>query len=174
MRELLAALGALLQARGQRYTVVVVGGSSLLLQGLSTRTTQDVDVVALVERGLFRKADPLPAGLEEAARDVGVTAGVGGDWLNSMAAIVMNEPGLPQGFADRATALDFGALTVLVASRFDLICMKLHAAVDRASPSKHLDDLRLLKPSSGELVEAGVWARGHDRRLGSDFSWLPI
>jgi hypothetical protein len=162
VRELLAALGALLGARGQEYAVVIVGGGSLLLQGLTTRTTQDVDVIALVEHGLFRKADPLPADLAEAARDVGLAAGLDRDWLNSVAAVVMNEPGLPKGFAERAAVLDFGALTVFVASRFDLICLKLQAAVDRASPSKHLDDLRLLEPTKDELIEAGAWARGHD------------
>lgn len=169
LNQLLNALGALLEARGLAYSVVAIGGSSLLLRGLSVRTTEDLDVVALVEDGAYRKADPLPQRLVEAARDVGVAAGVREDWLNAIAADVMNPPGLPAGFAQRADVYTFGALTVHVASRFDLICLKLHAAVDRAPASKHLDDLRVLRPTGEELIEAGKWATTHDPSPG--FRW---
>jgi hypothetical protein len=116
----------------------------------------------MVEDGAYIKADRLPADLLDAARQIGVAAGIREDWLNSVAADVMNPPGLPPGFADRVRVLRYGTLTIHVASRVDLICLKVHAAVDRAPASKHLDDLRLLEPTSAELIQAGQWAVGHD------------
>ncbi len=169
LERLLQAVGQLLESRGLEYSVVAVGGGGLLLQRLSVRTTVDLDIVALVRNGSYVKADSLPADLREAVRQVGLAGGVREDWLNSVAADVMNPPGLPAGFADRAEKLRFGALTVHVASRFDLICLKVHAAVDRAPASKHLDDLRLLNPTPDELIEAGRWAMGHDPSPG--FRW---
>jgi Nucleotidyltransferase of unknown function (DUF6036) len=59
-RELLAALSEQLAARGQRYELVVVGGSGLLALGFPDRPTGDVDVVALWEAGSLRTAKPLP------------------------------------------------------------------------------------------------------------------
>ena len=57
--ELLAALSEQLAARGQRYELVVAGGSGLLALGVTDRPTRDVDVVALWEAGSLRKAKPL-------------------------------------------------------------------------------------------------------------------
>jgi len=50
----------------------VIGGASLLVLGLVTRTTRDVDVVALVEGDELVSAQPLPAVLRQAA---GIVAG---------------------------------------------------------------------------------------------------
>lgn len=41
----LTLLGRLLEGSGHRYSVVVVGGAALLLRGLITRATVDVDEV---------------------------------------------------------------------------------------------------------------------------------
>ena len=68
--DALDTLGALLARRGMSYELAVVGGSSLLLLGLSNRVTQDLDAVALVQGGAYVPADPLPAGLVTATRDV--------------------------------------------------------------------------------------------------------
>jgi hypothetical protein len=45
--QILSALGEQLAARGERYELVVIGGSGLLALGLVERTTRDVDIVAL-------------------------------------------------------------------------------------------------------------------------------
>src|SRR5712691_5203589 len=95
LNRLLTALGALLESRRLAYSLVVIGGGSLLLRELGVRPTQDLDAVALVEDDRYVKADPLPAELVQAAREVGTAAGVRPDWLNSVAADVMNPPGLP-------------------------------------------------------------------------------
>jgi hypothetical protein len=161
LEELLEALGGLLQARGHAYTVVTVGGGSLLLLKLGIRPTRDLDVIALAVGGEYRKAATLPAPLVDAARDVGIAAGVGEHWLNAGPAGLMDF-GLPAGFAGRAEVRQYGTLTVHIAARFDQICFKLYAAVDQAPASKHLEDLRLLEPTAEELVEAARWSTTHD------------
>lgn len=148
-------------ARGHTYTLITVGGGSLLLQRLSVRPTRDLDVIAVGNGEALRKAEVLPTPLLAAARDVGVAAGVGENWLNAGPAGLM-DLGLPAGFDDRAEVRRFGSLTLRIASRFDQICFKLYAAVDQAPASKHLDDLRLLEPTAEELVAAARWSMTHD------------
>ncbi len=58
--EALETLGELLEERGHRYELAVVGGGSLLLQGLLSRTTADLDVVARIESSGYLTAEPLP------------------------------------------------------------------------------------------------------------------
>jgi hypothetical protein len=161
LENLLQTLGRLLEARGHSYALVTAGGGSLLLLGLSVRPTRDLDVIAVADGGAYRKADRLPAALVEAARDVGVAAGVGENWLNAGPPSLLDF-GLPDGFMKRAAEWRYGGLTLYVASRFDQICFKLYAAVDQAPASKHLDDLRLLQPTAEELIEAGSWSTTHD------------
>jgi len=45
--QLLNALGEQLAARGESYTLAVVGGSALLALGLISRPTRDVDILAI-------------------------------------------------------------------------------------------------------------------------------
>lgn len=161
LEELLEALGQLLEARGHTYTLITVGGGSLLLQRLSVRPTRDLDVIAVGNGEALRKAEVLPTPLLAAARDVGVAAGVGENWLNAGPAGLM-DLGLPAGFDERAEVRRFGSLTLHIASRFDQICLKLYAAVDQAPASKHLDDLRLLEPTAEELVAGARWSMTHD------------
>jgi hypothetical protein len=161
MEDLLTALGDLLEARGLAYSVVTVGGGSLMLLKLSIRPTRDLDVVALLENDTYVKADPLPGPLIDAARDIGTAMGVGGNWLNAGPASLLDF-GLPAGFRQRTVVRRYGSLTVQVASRFDQICFKLYAAVDQGPSSKHLDDLRLLEPTHAELLEAARWSTTHD------------
>ena len=61
-QELLGALGEQLAARGESYTLAVVGGSALIALGLISRATRDVDVLALVEGQELVSAEPLPPG----------------------------------------------------------------------------------------------------------------
>ena len=165
LESLLEGLGQVLEARGLTYTLVTVGGASLLLQRLSVRPTRDLDVIAVGDGQGLRKAEVLPTSLLEAARDVGIAAGVGENWLNAGPAGLMDF-GLPAGFIERCEVKRYGSLTLLIASRFDQICFKLYAAVDQAPASKHLDDLRLLEPTADELVAAARWSMTHDPSAG--------
>jgi len=161
VREVLAALSEQLAANGQRYELVVVGGSALLALGLVERTTKDVDVVALRQAGVLSKADPLPPELISARNRVASDFGLSEDWLNSGPADLMDF-GLPEGFLERVRRWDLGAgLTVHFASRLDQIHLKLYALVDQGL-GKHEGDLRALTPSREELIQAARWTRSHD------------
>lgn len=158
--RLLFALAEQLEAAGERYDLVVVGGSALLALRLVERPTRDVDVVALNAGDVLRSAVALPRALLAARDRVAVDLGVTEDWLNSGPARLLDF-GLPDGFAQRWTTRRYGpALTVRWASRYDQIHFKLYAAVDQAG--KHLRDLEALAPAEDELVAAARWARTHD------------
>jgi hypothetical protein len=159
---ILGALGEQLSARGERFELVVIGGSALLTLGLVERTTKDVDIVAIRSDGDLENADPLPVGLLAArdlvARDFSLLP----RWLNPGPAKLL-EFGLPDGFVDRLERRDYGpGLTVYFASRYDQIHFKLYAAVDEGGPGKHEADLRALAPTEAELIAAARWSRSHD------------
>jgi hypothetical protein len=157
----LEALSETLQARGLEYELVAVGGSSLVLLGLICRATRDLDIVAIVKDGRYVEAARLPQPLLDAVRDVGEVLGIGSDWLNPGPAALLDF-GWPEGFAERAEIRSLGALTLHLASRVDQVALKLYAAVDQGPRSKHVGDLRALKPTPEELRAAGSWARTHD------------
>jgi hypothetical protein len=159
---LLHALGDQLAAVGAAFDVVVVGGSALLVLGLASRATKDVDVLAVRTGGSLVSADPLPKALVEASGRVARDFGLPADWLNSGPAGLMDF-GLPDGFAERVKVREYGpALTVRFASRFDQIHFKLYAAVDASTPGKHAADLSELSPTRDELIAAARWSRTHD------------
>lgn len=159
--ELLAALSEQLAARGQHYELVVIGGSGLLALGFTDRPTRDVDVVALWEAGSLRKAEPLPKELIEARNRVARDFRLPENWLNPGPADLMDF-GLPAGFMDRVQAQRLGdGLTVHFASRLDQIHFKLYALVDQGA-GKHEQDLRALRPTHEELIQAARWTRTHD------------
>jgi hypothetical protein len=70
LEEALRTLGAVLQQRGTPYSILVVGGGSLLLLRLIDRPTGDLDVVGLAEKGEYHKIETLPAPLATAAAQV--------------------------------------------------------------------------------------------------------
>lgn len=165
--RLLGALGEQLAARGERFELVVIGGSALLALGLIERTTRDVDIVALRSGEGLEGAKPLPAGLREAcdlvARDFSLPA----EWLNPGPTDLLRF-GLPDGFVDRLQRRDYGeSLVVYLASRYDQIHFKLYAAVDQG-PGKHESDLRALMPTTDELIAAARWSRTQDPSDGYD------
>jgi hypothetical protein len=159
--QLLSVLGEQLAALGQRFELVVVGGSGLLALGLIERSTRDVDILALRSGDELASARPLPPSLEVARDRVARDFSLPTDWLNPGPTALL-EFGLPEGFLDRLDRRDYGdALTVYLASRYDQIHFKLYALVDRG-PGKHEDDLRALSPTKAELLAAARWSRLHD------------
>ena len=160
--RLLRALGEQLSHMGHGYDLVVIGGSALLALRLVSRSTQDVDVVALAGGSGLHEALPLPQPLVEARDRVARDFALPEDWLNSEAARDMLRLGLPDGFMERLVRREYGPfLTVRYASRIDQIHFKLHATVDRGG-GKHLADLQALEPTAEELILAARWARTHD------------
>lgn len=159
--ELLLAVGEQLAVRGQRHVIAVVGGSALIALRLVSRATRDVDVVAVVRDNELVSAEPLPAGLREAADVVARDFGLPSEWLNNGPASLL-ELGLPDGFMRRAERHIYGqSFEVLFASRLDQIHFKLYAAVDQGA-GRHLADLLALTPSEDELIQAARWSETHD------------
>lgn len=161
LQEALAILGELLADRKLHYEVVAIGGGGLLLLGLLSRPTKDVDLVALVDHGYFVSAENLPIPLLDAIHEVGNALRLGKNWVNSGPTGLLKE-GLPDGFVGRMETLHFGGLTVHLAGRFDQICFKLYAATDHDRNSKHFSDLESLKPTKEELQQAAKWCRTQD------------
>lgn len=157
----LEALGALLGHCGQAFEVVVSGGAGLLLLGVLNRPTQDVDLVAIVEKGQAVSARPMPAALETAAQEIALDRGLPTNWLNPGPTQLLNL-GLPKGFMNRCQRWDYGGLVVYAVGRREQIHFKLYAAVDQGSESKHASDLKLLCPSVEELHTAADWCKTHD------------
>jgi Nucleotidyltransferase of unknown function (DUF6036) len=159
--SILSALGDQIRAQGARIEFVVIGGSALSALGLVTRSTRDVDVVALVQDGDLKSAKPFPIPLEQARRRVARDFALEENWLNPGPGDLL-EFGLPDGFWDRLTTRQYGdALVVHFASRFDQIHFKLYAMVDQGL-GRHEADLRALSPTRDELIQAAKWARTHD------------
>jgi hypothetical protein len=159
--RLLSALGQQLRARRERYSIIVVGGSALLVLGVIARTTRDVDVVALLRDESIVSAHPLPEGLLAAAHVVAADFRLSESWLNTGPTSLLDF-GLPDGFLERAKRHAYGqALEALFASREDQIHFKLYAVVDQGA-GKHLADLQALAPSEAELLQAARWTRTHD------------
>lgn len=159
--QLLHALGEQLAARGESYTLAVVGSSALLALGLISRPTRDVDILAIVENHELVSAQPLPATLLDAARTVARDFRLPDEWLNPGPTSLL-DLGLPNGFYERAQHRIYGpGLKILFASRVDQIHLKLYATVDQGA-GKHLEDLEALQPTDQELLDAAHWSRSHD------------
>jgi Nucleotidyltransferase of unknown function (DUF6036) len=157
----LTALAEQLAAADDAAHLVVIGGSGLLAIEAISRSTQDVDVVALERHGQLVSARPLPPTLAAAATLVARDLGLEPNWLNEGPTSLL-DLGLPEGFTGRLTARDYGpALRVSFAARIDQIFLKLYAATDRQEP-RDFADLQQLAPTAEELHAAARWARTHN------------
>jgi hypothetical protein len=81
--------------------------------------------------------------------------------------------GLPRGFQSRLSVRTYGALTIRIASRMDLIALKFFAASDpQRGPRRSIDvaDIRRLAPTAQEIGHALRWCIQVDGR--SDFFQL--
>lgn len=175
IRSLLARLGELLEARRQGAALVIVGGAALNLMEVVSRRTVDVDVLAI---GTVRLDGPpvtvmvperLPPEVLEAAARLSRDLGIPADWINT----VVTASGaltLPPGFAERVQWEQLNGLWLGIAGRWDLIALKLHAAVDTDVRSRHFADLLALTPTTEELDTAVAWVRSQD--AGPGFSAL--
>jgi uncharacterized nucleotidyltransferase DUF6036 len=159
--RVLDALGQQLDAIGEAYEPVVVGGSGLLILGMIERSTRDVDLVALKKGSDLDNPAPLPGALKQARDRVARDFALPENWLNPGPASLLDFE-LPAGFLERMESRRYGDhLVVHFASRLDQIHFKLYAAVD-AGPGKHSQDLEALSPTSEELLLAARWTRTHD------------
>lgn len=162
----LRALGELLEARGMHYEVVLIGGGNLILRGLVTRpTTKDLDLLGEWTADGIKPMRPMPEALRIAIFDVARTYGLANDWVN-LGPESLLDLGLPDGFIGRLERHDYGGLVAWLSGRFDMVFFKLYAAVDQGPQSRHLQDLRELRPDRDELLAAARWTITHDPSLG--------
>lgn len=166
LHEATTLLGELLSERGQSFEVLAIGGGALLLLGLSKRATIDLDVVARRRNGRWTKSRPLPTELARAVDEVASVLGLPTDkpWLNDGPSFLF-EMGLPVGWEARTVPRTFGALTVRLLAREDLLVLKVWAATDARAPERRgrdIGDLRQLVPSRDELLRAVRWCRAKD------------
>ena len=145
--------------------LVVCGGSALIAMGLVSRTTDDVDIVALVDahQQLINPV-PFPEYLEESIGEVATLMSLPEYWLNygpSRDSGGLFQTGLPEGLLGRAHRKDFGShLIAYFIDRIDQIHFKVFAAADTLGV--HVDDLILLDPSPREMENAARWCLTHD------------
>ena len=157
--------GRLTRNEAPSVGIVVCGGAALIVTGLSSRTTTDVDIVALMDDSRHLVAPvPLPEWLLQAAEEVSETMELPEDWLNngpSRDEGGLFQMGLPDGFQARLHAREYGdRLAVYFVDRIDQIHLKLYAAVDRGG--YHISDLESLRPTDEELSQAARWTLTHD------------
>ncbi|MFM2241832.1 MAG: hypothetical protein RLZ97_687 [Verrucomicrobiota bacterium] len=164
LTQALSALGAFLEeANAEPENFVLIGGSALLALGLISRTTRDADIMAGVDlrKGLV---DPRPMSdaLRTAALRVAREYDLEENWLNTGPADQLLA-GLPEGFLERLTQRTYGhRLTIYLPGRYDLIHLKLFAAVDQDGIGRHVSDLAALAPTDPELLAAARWVLGQD------------
>lgn len=166
--DVIRAVGDLLAAEGETVGVVVVGGAALILGGIVSRLTEDVDIIAAarswhkgVPAGISRP-DPLPASLLRAVSRVARDFNLPENWMNAEVGAQW-DTGLPPGFEKRVRWQQFGGLSLGIADRRDLIFLKLYAAVDSEGPqSVHCQDLLALRPNKRELAAAATWVKSQD------------
>lgn len=150
----------LILADSPQTELVVCGGSALIAMSLVPRTTQDVDIVAIMKGGVLADPEPLPDYLVCAAEKVGQIMNLSGDWLNNGPASQFRM-GLPAGFAERLHVVVIGKkLTVYYISRIDQIFFKTFASADRGG--YHVTDLKQLSPTEEELISAAKWCMTQD------------
>lgn len=146
--------------------IVICGGSALQALGLITRTTRDIDVLALIKGSIdgepnLLSSEPLPDVMIESAKTVARDLLMPDDWLNSGPTDLLTH-GLPEGLSSRLHTRRYGTkLTVHFIDRFDQICFKTYAAINGGG-AHHISDLNLLLPSEEEMLSAACWCLTQD------------
>ncbi|MBF0362403.1 MAG: hypothetical protein HQK49_15405 [Oligoflexia bacterium] len=148
IKQSLILLDIYLGKKGLQKSFVICGGASLILQGIISRATRDIDIVA----------PPIDTALEEAALSVANDLNLDDHWLNAGPGSIVKD--LKVGWENRVVEIFRGTnLVVNSISREDLLFSKFGALCDR---QKDLQDIILLKPSLDELIEASDYTKTRD------------
>jgi hypothetical protein len=162
--EIIPAFDAYLAGQGLGFEAVIVGSAALGLLGIVQRATDDCDVL-----------DPtIPDAIRHAAREFAVEEGLDPEWLNSKAHDFVGVPGcLPDGWRDRLRPAYSGrALRLQTLSRFDLLCTKLVALIDRGFDYA---DCVAIAPTLDELQRAWPFVVQYEGNEESrQVYWIPV
>lgn len=124
--------------------LIICGGAALILMGIVSRETIDVDVIAKT----------IPDVVLDAAIIVAKKLKYREDWLNNRVNPIIER--LPKDWEKHLVTLFTGkSVTIKSISRQDLISAKLHAAVDRKAAD--YSDLIDLKPTAAEIDVARLY-----------------
>ena len=159
LEKALQLLGKLLAIHKREPFWMVICGSALLARQIISRSTHDVDVLALRDlEGGVDLAYPLPEALKQAARQVAEELDLEPNWLNSAASLHFPDlrllPASLWQELDTRVYSDF--LKVSFVTRNGQILLKLYAALNRAQ-ARDFDDLSALSPDSNETANALRW-----------------
>lgn len=152
----LTALGDILDAeRAKPVRLFICGSVALMMQGLIRRDrTRDIDCAGFVESvdgALVIERPVLSRPLRDAITRVARAYSLPETWLSFQSRMHL-ENGLPEGLVDRLEVRQYGErLTVMLASRRDMVFFKLKAAITR---EKDLPDLIEMEPTNEELRDA--------------------
>ena len=164
IEELFVLLNNLLEERNKKISLVICGGSSLILTGLIKKRvfTQDIDVLGTIpENKKPQELQPIPAFLQDLISEISKTLNLPEDWINDRAHS-LTKGNLPEGFENRLIEKTYGKnLTIYFLSRIDQIFFKLYATIDQGA-GKHFQDLMELNPSEDELLKASLWCIKQD------------
>ncbi len=112
IRTALIAVGELLAAEGEEFSIVIIGGAAMNLLDLTSRPTRDVDILAWGVGGeIARPPQPLSEALQRAIRLVASRFDLPPGWLNT-GPVSQWDTGLPPGLSTRLHWRDYGALRV--------------------------------------------------------------
>lgn len=152
-QEVLEAFDFYLHELQLRLDAVVIGGSALNLLGITSRPTDDCDVLMPVI-----PADVLLAAQTFAAELRKRGGALRSDWLNNgpMSLTSVLNPGWQ---ARLQPAFSGKAITLQCLGRADLLCSKLFAFCDRG---RDLEDCVALAPTAQELNATLPWLEQQD------------
>ena len=152
----LTALGDILDSeKAEPVRLFICGSVAMMMQGLIRRDrTRDIDCAGFVESvdgALVVERPILNPPLRDAITRVARAYSLPGTWLSFQSRMLL-EDGLPEGLVDRLEVRQYGErLTVMLASRRDIVFFKLKAAISR---EKDLADLLEMEPTDEELTGA--------------------
>lgn len=166
--EMLSALGTVMEEQEiAPVDIVVCGAMVLLLQGIISRPTRDIDGLGLVveEDGALVLKKPLLSGEFSAAVErVGALYGEGKRWFSTAAITLHEDTELPADLIEMAQVRDYGKrLTVRLCSRRHMVCLKMWAAVHRGEPD--MGDLIAMNVSAQEAEDGAAWCLQQDREV---------
>lgn len=144
----LELLNFYLQKKNQTRAFTICGGASLYLQGITTRTTRDIDMVG----------EDMDQILTEAALLVAKDLGLKPKWLNTEPKSLARD--MKPGWKDRVFLIhEDSHLKVFSISRSDMIFAKFYAYCDR---QKDIEDLISMKVSPEEITDASNYTKTKD------------
>ena len=156
--QALFLLGEELERRGVAPSrLVVCGGTALLVRGVVSRVTRDVDVLAMRGEvdGEISCAYPLPEEIRNAVADVAVELGLPANWFNAATSMLIGPlEDLPKEIWQDLEERSYGScLRISYVGRLGQIFLKFRALLGRVE-DRDADDLRALAPDAATCRRA--------------------